>query len=288
MELCKICSLILKEEHHKSTGTDTAAALNFRVALLFFPPPPPRYAIWRRRKWLRDDGVIFFCFLRPLLTDHQALRVWILIMTAIWMKTTEKCPFLLVRHRCSSHSFDARWAHNLSSGKSRHFSLSHQLFRMKGEASQCVFSRILSASHSRVLARASSEKPPKLGENRSWCNSFHATVGLSVSWARWFALLVLECEIHCDALSLSPLWSSRSIFCHLPIHCATRSAWLLPFLSPLLTNTDLFSLRPWIISSVSFSLVSHDSYLTTKGFLVFMLHTGFWKRVFMLLARAAL
>lgn len=66
-----------------------------------------------------------------------------------------------------------------------------------------LFSCILSASHSMILARASLESLPKLWENRGWRNSFHA------SWiqhflARWFALPVLECEISCcDVLTLS-------------------------------------------------------------------------------------
>lgn len=68
---------------------------------------------------------------------------------------------------------------------------------------------ILSASHSRNLAGASLESLPKVWENRSWRNSFHASLNL-VFWASRFALPVSECEICCDVLSLSLSFCRRS------------------------------------------------------------------------------
>lgn len=84
--------------------------------------------------------------------------------------------------------------------------LYHQLFRTKGGSLRffvfLLFSSILSASHSRSLAGASFESYPEVWENRSWCNSFHA------SWIYHFGpddslCQPRECEIRCDGL----LWS---------------------------------------------------------------------------------
>lgn len=61
--------------------------------------------------------------------------------------------------------------------ESCHFSAYHQLFQTRAKTVILCFrlrSNIPSASHSGSLAGASLESPPKVSENSSWRNSFHA------------------------------------------------------------------------------------------------------------------
>lgn len=237
IKLHKNCSLTLNRRGHKSTSKVivTLQLLDefFRVLLI----SSSSLTLYYMKEMEITVRVMMLAFLLWCLDHSQMCR---LVMIAIQQKMTKNVCLFLCHGTTLRHIFTAVNIENIIwlyfAGVAT-FPCLINFSEQRGSLRFCflLFSCILSASHSMILASASLESLPKHWENRGWRNSFHA------SWIQHFFFGPMICFASLWVWNL--LWRAhspalfRSIFCCLSFIYITFSLYSSFFFS----QTQIYS-----------------------------------------------